>query len=65
VLRRVGEIAEVCDRHDVPLPAAAVQFSMRDERISSTVVGMSTPERVAETIRLASWPIPTELWEEI
>jgi D-threo-aldose 1-dehydrogenase len=65
VLRRVGEIAEVCDRHDVPLPAAAVQFSMRDERISSTVVGMSTPERVAETLRLASWPIPTELWEEI
>lgn len=65
VLRRVREIAEVCDRYDVPLPAAALQFSMRDERVTSTVVGMSTPERVEETIRLASWPIPTSLWEEI
>lgn len=65
VLRRVREIAAVCDRYDVPLPAAALQFSMRDERITSTVVGMSTPERVDQSTRLANWPIPRDLWEEI
>lgn len=65
ILRRVGEIAAVCDRYGVPLPAAALQFSMRDERITSTVVGMSTPDRVDETIKLADWPIPTALWEEV
>jgi hypothetical protein len=31
-----------------------MQFSQRDERISSTLVGFSRPERVDETIRLAS-----------
>ena len=55
----------MCRAHDVPLGAAAMQFSQRDERISSTLVGFSRPERVDETIRLAEWPIPDELWTEV
>ena len=26
---------------------------------------MSRPERVAETVRLATWPIPSALWDEV
>ena len=51
--------------HEVPLAAAAIQFSLRDERISSTLVGFSRPERVDETVRLTDWPIPDELWTEV
>ena len=47
---------------DVPLAAAALQFSMRDPRVTSTVVGMTRPERVAQTLELAATPIPAELW---
>ena len=57
--------SRVCRAHDVPLAAAAIQFSLRDERISSTLVGFSRPERVDETVRLAEWPIPDELWTEV
>lgn len=56
---------DLAARHSVPLAAVALQFSLRDPRISSTVVGMSRPERVDETLRLARLPIPAELWDEL
>ena len=62
VADRVRHMAAACARHGVPLAAAALQFSTRDPRIASTIVGVTRPERVAETIRLARWPIPEELW---
>jgi len=64
-LARVAAIQEVCDRHAVPLAAAALQFSLRDPRVTSTVVGMSAPQRIEETLRLSSWPIPEQLWDEL
>lgn len=65
VLDRIRSMQTACDRHGVPLASAALQFSMRDERVSSTVVGVSTPERIAETVALASHAIPDELWDEL
>ena len=61
----IEAIEGVCAAHEVPLAAVAIQFSLRDERISSTLVGFSRPERVDETVRLAEWPIPDELWTEV
>jgi D-threo-aldose 1-dehydrogenase len=55
----------VCDRYRVPLPVAALQFSMRDPRIVSTIVGVSRPERVDETVSYATWEVPDELWAEL
>ena len=47
-----------CQRYNVPLAAAALQFSMRSEVITSTVVGVSSPERIAQTLELAAVTIP-------
>jgi D-threo-aldose 1-dehydrogenase len=55
----------LCQRNHVPLAAVALQFSLRDSRITSTIVGMSKPERVAETLALAQTSIPDELWLEV
>jgi D-threo-aldose 1-dehydrogenase len=55
----------LCDQHGVPLAAAALQFSVRDERVASTIVGMSQPSRVEETARLLSHEIPEELWDQL
>jgi D-threo-aldose 1-dehydrogenase len=63
VLRRVRDMEVACAQHGVPLAAAALQFSTRDPRIASTIVGISRPERVDETVRLASWQIPQQLWD--
>ncbi len=54
-----------CARHGVPLAAAALQFSLRDARISSTVVGVSSPKRIEQTLDLSTHPIPDELWVEL
>ena len=47
------------------LAAAALQFSTRDPRVSSTIVGMSEPGRIEETVRLAEWEIPEDFWTRI
>jgi D-threo-aldose 1-dehydrogenase len=49
----------------VPLIAAALQFSVRSPLVDSTVVGVSRPERVKDTIDLLSVEIPDALWEEL
>lgn len=65
LLRRVRTIQERCAAFGVPLGAAALRFSMRESRIVSTVVGMSSPERIDQVVGWATWPIPAELWTEI
>lgn len=65
VVAAVQRISKACQRRGVPLAAAALQWSTRDDRITSTVVGITRPERVDETLGLARWPIPSELWSEL
>ena len=65
LVERARRLEEICQRYGVPLAAAALQFSLRDPRISATIVGMSRPERVEETVRLATLPIPEALWTDL
>ena len=65
MLDQVRRMDAVCAAHGVPLAAAALQFSMRDSRVSSTIVGMSEPKRIAQTLALASHPIPDDVWQEL
>ena len=65
MVEKVRAIQKVCEEFGVPLAAAALQFSMRDPRVASTIVGMTRPERVGQTLELAAEPIPEELWERL
>jgi D-threo-aldose 1-dehydrogenase len=65
LMQRARVIADICQAYAVPLAAAALQFSLRDERITSTIVGMSRPERLQQTLQLAAHPIPDELWRRL
>ena len=60
----VAAIEKACAAYGVPLPAAALRFSMRDPRITSTVIGISRPERVDECLSHVTWEIPDEFWAE-
>ena len=64
-LEPVKELEKICAKYSVPLPAAALQFSLNDKRISSTLVGVTKSKRVSETIKLSKFIIPNEAWEEI
>jgi D-threo-aldose 1-dehydrogenase len=65
MVERVRAMQKVCEEFGVPLAAAALQFSMRDSRVASTIVGMTRPERVEQTLELAAEPVPEELWERL
>lgn len=64
-VQRAFTLEEICSHHDVPLAAAALQFSLRDPRIHNTIVGMSRPERVQQTLDFARWEISDACWEEL
>lgn len=65
VLEPVRQVEAICARHDVPPGAVALQFSMRAPRITSTICGVSKPERVQQTLDWARWPIPDAVWQEL
>src|SRR5216684_3413397 len=49
LLRRARQMEEACERYGLPLAAAALQLSLRDARVTYTIVGITRPERLAET----------------
>jgi D-threo-aldose 1-dehydrogenase len=61
----VRAMQRACAAAGVPLEAAALQFSLRDPRVASTVVGLSDPARIARTAELAGLAIPDSLWAEL
>lgn len=58
-------MAQVCTAHGTDLPTAALQFSLRDARVASTIVGMSTRAQLEQTLRRAAQPVPGELWQQL
>ena len=65
MLKPVRKIEAICAKHDVPPGALALQFSMRDPRIASTICGVSKPERVQQTLDWANQPIADEVWQDV
>lgn len=63
LIEHARAIESTCEKYGVPLAVAALQFSLRDPRITFTIVGVSRPERIQETLKLAVHPIPDELWD--
>ncbi|MEM9574152.1 MAG: aldo/keto reductase [Pseudomonadota bacterium] len=53
-LAPVRMVEQVCAEHNLAPGAAALQFSMDDPRITSTIVGVSKSERVHQTIDWAN-----------
>jgi D-threo-aldose 1-dehydrogenase len=65
ILEPIRAIESLCARHRVPMGAAALQFSMRDERIAATICGVSMPQRIRETLEWATYPMPDAFWTEL
>ncbi|NYH90894.1 aldo/keto reductase [Actinopolymorpha rutila] len=65
IQERARRLQNVCQRFGVPLAAAALQFSLRDQRIAATIVGMDRAELVNETVCLARLQLPDEIWHEL
>lgn len=64
-LAPVRRIEAICAEHGIAPGAVALQFSTRDTRITSTIAGVSKPERVRETLDWYSAEIPDAAWEAL
>lgn len=65
VRERAARLEKVCQRHGVPLPAAALQFAYAHPAVASICIGSRNPSQLARSVELFHTPIPADLWEEL
>ncbi len=65
LVERAQGIRSVCERHRVPLRAAAMQFPLAHPQVSSVVAGVRTPAHLDEYRDWMRLPIPDALWADL
>ena len=65
VIERAQQLQAVCERHGVPLMAAAVQFPVAEPGISAVLTGVRTPAEIEQNIEMFEFDIPPELWQDL
>ena len=65
ILAKVTRIEAVCARHNVPLPAAALQFPLGHPAVASVIPGALLPEHVARNVAAFRHAIPADFWSEL
>jgi len=65
VLERANRIADVCARHDVTLPQAAMAFPLTHPAVSGIVVGVRSAQEVRENVDLFNAGVPDQLWRDL
>jgi D-threo-aldose 1-dehydrogenase len=65
LIARTQRLAEVCQRHGVPLKAAALQFPIAHPCVAAVLTGVRSRAELDENVELFDLPIPRELWREL
>lgn len=65
VLEKTRRMEAVCQRHHVPLPAAALQFPLAHPIVSAVIPGAHKPAHIHSNIKCFHYPIPNDLWAEL
>ncbi len=65
IVRRVGALRAVAERHGVPLTAAALQFPLAHPAVVSVVAGAHSAEQVAGNVADFDRPIPSSFWKAL
>ena len=65
ILDKTRRIQEVCQRHDVPLPAAAMQFPLGHPLVSAIIPGAMKPSHIQTNAKWFQHEIPADMWAEL
>nr|WP_294514021.1 aldo/keto reductase [uncultured Rhodopila sp.] len=65
VVERVRQIETVCQAHNVPLAAAALQFPLAHPVVASVIPGPRSAAEFNENLPLFTLKIPPELWSDL
>lgn len=64
-LAQAQRLKALCDRHGVPLMAAAIQFPLAHPAISTVLTGVRSVAELEENVRMFRYEIPAALWQDI
>jgi D-threo-aldose 1-dehydrogenase len=65
VIEQALRIKAVCERHGVPLKAAALQFPLAHPAVATILVGTRSAAEFGENYDLFGRPIPSALWADL
>ncbi len=65
IAERAVALLEACSRHDVPLPAAALQFPLGNPVVAAVIPGARDATEVASHWKWMRLQIPTALWDDL
>jgi len=65
LVEKARKIAEICARHGVSLPEAALALPRTHPAVASVVVGAHDADQVTLNVRRAVAKIPAELWDDL
>jgi D-threo-aldose 1-dehydrogenase len=65
IVERARRIAAVCERHGVPVRAAAMQFPLAHPAVSGLIAGVRTPAHLDDYSTNLRMDIPAGLWEDL
>ncbi|TWF95781.1 aldo/keto reductase [Saccharopolyspora dendranthemae] len=65
LVARAQRLVEICHRHGVALPQAAIAHAARHPAVASVVLGARTPEEVRRNAELFRAPVPDALWADL
>ena len=65
IAAKAKAIGAVCERHSVPLPAAALQFPLAHPAVAAVIPGPRDAAEFEANVKLLEYPIPSTLWAEL
>jgi D-threo-aldose 1-dehydrogenase len=65
IMERVAKIEGVCADHNVPLPAAALQFVVAHPAIPSFIAGTRTTAQLKQNLDWFGHTIPGAFWTDL
>ncbi len=61
----VARMQAICERHGVPLAAAALQFPLGHPSVAAVIPGARSAAHVQRNVEVFRQPIPSDLWAEL
>jgi D-threo-aldose 1-dehydrogenase len=65
ILEKTRKILAVCERHGVPLAAAALQFPLGHPAVAAVIPGAVAPAEAVRNVATLRTEIPADLWDEL
>lgn len=65
ILSKVKRLSAMCREFNVDLPAAALQFPLGHDVVTSVIPGLRSSDELADTLKWVAQDIPAEFWDAL